>query len=165
MSYIRLTERERDAVRREWHERVELELGPEPSLEDAEVLIPNVELARKRSDIHQRGATRTAILAERLQANGAWVLLIVGSLIEAERVYTRSRTLEQSIPASFGLAIFFVLANVVHPIYSLRQHRGQGYTEIRRQWLSDWPELGVLAGEASPRGARNSDGWDVSLTR
>jgi hypothetical protein len=45
------------------------------------------------------------------------------------------RTLEQSIPASFGLAIFFVLANVVHPTYSLRQHRGQGYTEVRRQTL------------------------------
>ncbi len=136
MSFTRLTERERAAVKREWHERVQLELGPEPSIQDAEVLIPNVELARKRSEIHQRGATRTAILAERLQANGAWVLLMVGSLIEAERVYTGSRTLEQSIPASVGLAIFFVLANVVHPIYSLRQHRGQGYTEVRRQTLA-----------------------------
>jgi hypothetical protein len=136
MSYTRLTDKERDAVKREWHERIELELGPEPTIHDAEVLIPNVELARRRSDIHQRGATRTAILAERLQANGAWVLLIVGSLIEAERVYTGSRTLEQSIPASIGLAIFFVLANVVHPIYSLRQHRGQGYTEVHRQTLA-----------------------------
>jgi hypothetical protein len=35
-----------------------------------------------------------------------------------------------------GLAIFFVLANVVHPIYTLRQHRGQGYTEVRRQTLA-----------------------------
>lgn len=136
MSYIRLTDKERQNVRQEWYERIELELGPEPTLEDAAVLIPNVELARQRSDIHQRGATRTAILAERLQANGAWVLLIVGSLIEAERVFTGSRTLEQSIPASVGLAIFFVLANVVHPIYSLRQHRGQGYTEVRRQTLA-----------------------------
>lgn len=136
MTRIRLTSKERDAVKREWHERIDLELGPEPTIHDAELLIPNVELARKRSDIHQRGATRTAILAERLQANGAWVLLIVGSLIEAERVYTGSRTLEQSIPASIGLAIFFVLANVVHPIYSLRQHRGQGYTEVRRQTLA-----------------------------
>jgi len=135
MSYTRLTDKERDAVKREWHERVQLELGPPPTIRDTEGLIPNVELARKRSDIHQRGATRTAILAERLQANGAWILLIVGSLIEAERVYTGSRTLEQSIPASIGLAIFFVLANVVHPIYSLRQHRGQGYTEVRRQTL------------------------------
>ena len=136
MSYTRLTDKERESVKREWYERIELELGPEPTLDDATVLIPNVELARKRSDIHQRGATRTAILAERLQANGAWVLLIVGSLIEAERVFTGSRTLEQSIPASIGLAIFFVLANVVHPIYSLRQHRGQGYTEVRRQTLA-----------------------------
>ena len=61
---------------------------------------------------------------------------MVGSLIEAEHVYTGSRTLEQSILASIGLAIFFVLANVVHPIYSLRQHRGQGYTEVRRQTLA-----------------------------
>lgn len=29
-----------------------------------------------------------------------------------------------------------MLANVVHPIYSLRQHRGQGYTEVRRQTLA-----------------------------
>jgi hypothetical protein len=136
MSYTRLTDKERESVKQEWHERIALELGPEPTLEDTAALIPNVELARKRSDIHQRGATRTAILAERLQANGAWVLLIVGSLIEAERVFTGARTLEQSIPASFGLAIFFVLANVVHPIYSLRQHRGQGYTEVRRQTLA-----------------------------
>lgn len=136
MSYTRLTDRERDAVKREWHERIEIELGSTPTIEDAEALFPNAELARKRSDIHQKGATRTAILAERLQANGAWVLLIVGSLIEAERVYTGSRSLEQSIPASIGLAIFFVLANVVHPIYSLRQHRGQGYTEVRRQTLA-----------------------------
>jgi hypothetical protein len=136
MTYIRLTDKERESVKQEWYERIELELGPEPTLKDAATLIPNVELARKRSDIHQRGATRTAILAERLQANGAWVLLIVGSLIEAERVFTGSRTLEQSIPASVGLAIFFVLANVVHPIYSLRQHRGQGYTEVRRQTLA-----------------------------
>jgi hypothetical protein len=136
MSYTRLTDKERDRVKREWRERIERELGPEPTLEDAAALIPNVELAHKRSDIHQRGATRTAILAERLQANGAWALLIVGSLIEAERVFTGSRTLEQSIPASIGLAIFFVLANVVHPIYSLRQHRGQGYTEVRRQTLA-----------------------------
>lgn len=136
MSYVRLTDRERDAVKRDWHERVHLELGPEPTSRDAESLISNVELARKRSDIHQRGATRTAILAERLQANGAWVLLIVGSMIEAERVYTGSRTLEQSMFASIGLAIFFVLANVVHPIYSLRQHRGQGYTEVWRQTLA-----------------------------
>ena len=62
--------------------------GPEPTIQDAAVLIPNVELAHKHSDIHQCGATRTAILAERLQANGAWVLLVVGSLIEAERVFT-----------------------------------------------------------------------------
>ncbi len=136
MTYIRLTDKERESVKQEWYERVDLELGPDPTVEDAVVLIPNVELARKRSDIHQRGATRTAILAERLQANGAWVLLIVGSLIEAERVFTGARTLEQSIPASVGLAIFFVLANVVHPIYSLRQHRGQGYTEVRRQTLA-----------------------------
>ena len=124
MTYIRLTDKEHARVKQEWRERIALELGPEPTLEDAAVLIPNVKLARKRSDIHQRGANRTAILAERLQANGAWVLLIVGSLIEAERVFTGARTLEQSIPASVGLAIFFVLANVVHPIYSLRQHRG-----------------------------------------
>jgi hypothetical protein len=136
MPYIRLTDKERESVKQERYERVDLELGPEPTIQDAAVLIPNVELARRRSDIHQRGATRTAILAERLQANGAWVLLIVGSLIEAERVFTGSRTLEQSIPASVGLAIFFVLANVVHPIYSLRQHRGQGYTEVLRQTLA-----------------------------
>ncbi len=135
-TYTRLTDKERESVKQEWYERVELELGPEPTISDAAILIPNVELARKRSDIHQRGATRTAILAERLQANGAWVLLIVGSLIEAERVYTGARTLQQSIPASVGLAIFFVLANVVHPIYSLRQHRGQGYTEVHRQTLA-----------------------------
>jgi len=136
MSYTRLTDKERESVKQEWYERVDLELGPEPTLEDTAVLIPNVELARKRSDIHQRGATRTAILAERLQANGAWALLIVGSLIEAERVFTGARTLEQSLFASVGLAIFFVLANVVHPIYGLRQHRGQGYTEVRRQTLA-----------------------------
>jgi hypothetical protein len=136
MTYTHLTDKEHTRVKLEWRERIALELGPEPTLEDAAILIPNVELARKRSDIHQRGATRTAILAERLQANGAWVLLIVGSLIEAERVFTGARTLEQSIPASVGLAIFFVLANVVHPIYSLRQHRGQGYTEVRRQTLA-----------------------------
>ena len=136
MTYIRLTDKEHARVKLEWRERIALELGPEPTLEDAAVLIPNVELARKRNDIHQRGATRTAILAERLQANGAWVLLFVGSLIEAERVYTGARTLEQSILASFGLAIFFVLANVVHPIYTLRQHRGQGYAEVRRQTLA-----------------------------
>lgn len=140
MFHARLTYRERDAVKREWRERAELELGPAPTLQDAVAQIPNVALARRRSDIHQRGATRTAILAERLQANGAWVLLIVGSLIEAERVYTVSRTLQQSVPASIGLAIFFVLANVVHPIYSLRQHRGQEYTEVRRQTLAGWFE-------------------------
>lgn len=100
MSYIRLTDKERENVKQEWYERIELELGPAPTIDAAAVLIPNVELARKRSDIHQRGTTRTTILAERLQANGAWVLLIVGSLIEAERVFTGSRTLEQSIPAS-----------------------------------------------------------------
>lgn len=71
MSYTRLTDKERESVKQEWYERVDLELGPEPTLDDAAVLIPNVELARKRSDIHQRGATRTTILAERLQANGA----------------------------------------------------------------------------------------------
>lgn len=60
----------------------------------------------------------------------------MGSLIEAERVYTGARTLEQNLPASVGLAVCFVLANVVHPIYSLRQHRGQGYTEVRRQTLA-----------------------------
>jgi uncharacterized membrane protein len=85
MTYTRLTDKEHARVKQEWRERIALELGPEPTIEDAAILIPNVELARKRSDIHQRGATRTAILAERLQANGAWVLLIVGSLIEAER--------------------------------------------------------------------------------
>ena len=51
MSYTSLTEKEPDAVKREWYERVELELGAEPTLHAATSLIPNVELARKRSDI------------------------------------------------------------------------------------------------------------------
>jgi len=57
MSYTRLTDKERDAVKHEWHERVQLELGPQPTIQDAEGLVPNVELARKRSDIHQRDTT------------------------------------------------------------------------------------------------------------
>lgn len=64
MPHTHLTDKERDAVKQEWYERIELELRAEPTLADAMVLITNMELTRKCSDIHQRGATCTAILAE-----------------------------------------------------------------------------------------------------
>jgi len=57
MPYTRLTDKERDAVKREWHERVQRELGPQPTIRGAEGLVPNVALTRKRRDIHQRDTT------------------------------------------------------------------------------------------------------------
>lgn len=79
------------------------------------------------------GRVLTLATAEFIQAFAALVLMIVFGLLEAERIRTGSIALGQEPEKATLLAIAFTAANVIMPIYRLRNVRGQTHLE-RTRW-------------------------------
>lgn len=81
------------------------------------------------------GRTLTLLIAELIQAGAALIICVVFALLEYQRVYHGAVALGQADQAAKLIAIAIVAANVVHPIYRLRQLRGQARLQITHQTL------------------------------
>lgn len=146
--YIPLTPRELSHVDAEAQREIDL-LGPPPSYEDEvqrELDLlgppPTVESLRQQGHtevqwliwlltfISGAGRVLTLIVAEAIQSVAAVLIAIVFGLLELQRVYHGAVALGQDSGSSGLIAFAVVVANVVHPIYSLRGLRGQASLTI-----------------------------------
>lgn len=119
----RLTKSDLNAIEHE----VELLAGQPPTLESvaAEGYSESTWLLAWLNGIAGAGRVVTLLVAELIQAGAALVICVVFALLEYWRVVHGAGALGQS-PDQAGLIAFAVVtANVVHPIYALRQLRGQ----------------------------------------
>lgn len=118
--------------RREIEQLVQLELdqiyGPEPVLADYQ---------KRVSQLERAGLFVTRLAAELIQAFGAVALVVVFALLEQSRIFNSTLAMGQAPAAARLIAVALVAGNVIHPVYSLRQHRGAGYLERQRRTLAD----------------------------
>jgi hypothetical protein len=76
------------------------------------------------------GRVLTLLIAEGIQSFAALTIGVVFALLEFQRVLHGARALGQADDAAQLIAFAVVVANVVHPIYALRQLRGKPTHEI-----------------------------------
>lgn len=76
------------------------------------------------------GRVLTLLIAEGIQSAAALIIGVVFALLEFQRVLQGALALGQTQDAAWLIAIAVVVANVVHPIYALRQLRGKPTHEI-----------------------------------
>jgi len=127
MNETRLTKSDLKAIEAE----VELLIGAPPTIEDLQTdgyterewLIATVDF------IGGLGKVATLIVAELIQSFGAIVIAVVFAMMEFQRVQAGAVALGQVDDKASLIAFAVVTANVVHPIYSLRQLRGQDKIE------------------------------------
>jgi hypothetical protein len=115
-------------------------LGSVPALEDMEARLgtpPTVESLRRAGFyengtllaildfISAAGRVITLIVAELIQALAAIIIAIVFAMLEYQRVFNGASALGQIADQASLIAFAVVTANVVHPIYALRELRGQ----------------------------------------
>lgn len=126
----RLTKTDLAAIEHE----VSILAGPQPTLEtisseghsESRWLLGALEM------IAGIGRVVTLLVAELIQAGAALVICAVFALLEYWRVVHGAEALGQK-PEQAGLIAFAVVtANVVHPIYALRQLRGQDHLTITK---------------------------------
>jgi len=111
-------------------------LGPEPQLVTSERAVPRLD--RWALWIDQSGAVVTRLAGELIQALAVLVLLVFFAALEFERVRRGALALDQSARASVLIALALVVANIVHPVYRLREHRAAGKVVERRGSLRLW---------------------------
>lgn len=75
--------------------------------------------------IQNAGNAAILIAAETIQAAAVWVVLVMFALLEGERIHAGALALGQTPLAGWVLAIAFVSGNIILPIYSLRNIRGE----------------------------------------
>jgi hypothetical protein len=85
--------------------------------------------------ISATGRLVTLMIAETIQAAAALVIAVVFAVLEYYRVQHGALALGQSHSQAVLIAAAVVTANIVHPIYSLRQIRGQTSVMVRRSTL------------------------------
>lgn len=109
-----------------------LQTGDAPTLETlvAEGYRENRLMNAALDWIGSAGRVVTLLVAESIQAGAALIIGIMFAMLEYWRVYHGAGALGQSDTQSALIAFAVVTANVVHPIYSLRQLRGQHQLEI-----------------------------------
>lgn len=78
------------------------------------------------------GRVITLLIAETIQSGAALIIGVVFAVLEYWRVFHGAQALGQADQQAALIAVAVVVANVVHPIYRLRQLRGKPYHETRR---------------------------------
>lgn len=141
MNNTRLTKTDLAAI----EERVKHEmtaLPPEPTLDTlrAEGYRENRALNTALDMIASTGRVLTLVIAESIQAIAAVLIAVVFAILEYYRVWHGAEALGQPPDQATLIAVAVVVANIVHPIYSLRALKGQGEIEIQRQTLRGWIE-------------------------
>lgn len=124
----RLTKSDLTAIEHE----VALLAGPQPTLETitSEGHTESRWILTALEAIAGTGRVVTLLIAELIQAGAALAICAVFALLEYWRVVHGAQALGQQ-PEQAGLIAFAVVtANVVHPIYSLRQLRGQDHLTV-----------------------------------
>ena len=131
--HTRLTQADLKAI----EARVSLDAGEVPTLEllQAEGYQEDTRLNAVIDFISAAGRTLTLLIAEFLQAGAALIICILFAVLEYQRVYHGALALGQLPEAARMIALAIVAANVVHPIYRLRQLRGQNYLQIEQRTL------------------------------
>jgi hypothetical protein len=97
------------------------------------------------------GRVLTLLTAEVIQALAAIIIAIVFAVLEFQRVLNGAVALGQVNDQAALIAFAVVTANVVHPIYSLRDLRGQQRLTVTHHTLRGyWSSLSINF-SASPR--------------
>lgn len=78
------------------------------------------------------GRVITLLIAEAIQSGAALIIGVVFAILEYWRVYHGAEALGQPHEQAALIAVAVVVANVVHPIYRLRELRGKPYHETTR---------------------------------
>lgn len=92
----------------------------------------NVALTGALDIIAGAGRVLTLVIAETIQSGAALIIGVVFAVLEYWRVFHGASALGQPEAQAALIAVAVVVANVVHPIYRLRQLRGQPYHEAQR---------------------------------
>ncbi len=87
------------------------------------------------------GRILTLMVAEAIQSGAALILLFVFGQLEFWRVYHGAMALGQAHQQAALIALAVVVANVVHPIFSLRAVRGQEQYQVTSLTLRGWIEI------------------------
>lgn len=130
---VTLTPKELEAMDLEVNREIQ-RLGPPPSLEDLRRAgyTENSRLNRALDIISDTGRVLTLLVAEIIQSGAALIIVLVAGILEYWRVYNGAQALGQADWQCGLIALFTVTANVVIPIYSLRQLRGRTALEIEK---------------------------------
>ncbi len=109
-------------------------LGPPPTLESVkdEGHRENRALNNVLDFISGSGRVMTLIIAETIQSGAALIIGVVFAILEYWRVLHGAEALGQQADQAALIAFAVVTANVVHPIYALRQLRGHDTHDITR---------------------------------
>lgn len=128
--FARLTKPDHQAIEYE----VSIRAGAEPTLESlaAEGHRENRLMNTALDWIAGAGRVVTLLVAEAIQAGAALMIGTVFAVLEYWRVYHGASALGQDETQAALIAFAVVTANVVHPIYALRQLRGRNQLEITR---------------------------------
>lgn len=76
------------------------------------------------------GRVLTLLVAEVVQAGAALIIAVVFAVLEFQRVEAGAVALEQPHDKAALIAFAVVTANIVHPIYSLREMRGKAHVTV-----------------------------------
>lgn len=129
MKPIRLTKSDLNAIE---YETAQL-AGPAPSIESLRAAHgENLGLIRALELIRGGGRVVTLLTAELIQSGAALTICVVFAILEYWRVHNGALALGQDDAQAALIAFAVVVANVVHPIYSLRNADGQEQTIIRQ---------------------------------
>lgn len=111
--------------------------GPAPSIETlkADGHVESLWLNRALELIRGGGRVVTLLTAELIQSGAALTICVVFAILEYWRVWHGALALGQSQEQSSLIAFAVVTANVVHPVYALRDARSHTEKTITRQSL------------------------------
>lgn len=112
-------------------------LGEAPTIEElrAEGHHENETLNNALDFISGAGRVITLLIAELIQSGAVLVIGAFFAVLEYNRLYNGALALGQANDQAALIAIAFVVANVVHPIYSLRQLRGYQHLPVKKGTL------------------------------
>lgn len=132
----RLNKRDAEAIEKHIEREVQA-LGEPPTLATVKAMgYQETRLLNAVLDFIQAfGRIITLLVAELIQSVASLVLLIVFGLLEFWRIVHGVEALGQDTQIALLTAFALVLANVLHPIYSLRFVRGQEQRELQRPTL------------------------------
>lgn len=118
-------------------------VGDEPTLEGlkAEGYRETVWLNNALDWIASAGRVVTLLVAELIQAAAALVIAVVFAVLEFWRVQHGAEALGQVEAQAALIAFAVVTANIVHPIYALRQLRGQTHLNIVKMTARGYVEV------------------------